>query len=467
MSAAAAATPPIPLGPRCDLSLPLKLLPILKPKRFKVMHGGRGGAKSHTIAQVLVARAMQGCLRILCVREVQKSLRDSVWQLLLDYIAKFKLTPFFKVIKSESRIECLLTGSTFAFSGLKDHTRDSLKSFEGVDIVWVEEAHSVSQVSWDTLIPTIRKADSEIWVSFNPDQEEDYAYKRWVLGHDPDAWVVQINWRDNPWFGEIMDTERRKMRALNDDLYQHVWEGKPRTLAGLLFKRHWFKRYDLGQQPKNLRMYLSSDYAGEPDPDNPMAEPDWTEHGAFGMDVNDQVWITDWWSGQEAPKVYIDAWINLIRVHKPLRAFEEKGVILRTISGYINRAMRAAGLYVVRDGLASSGSKWERALGFAALAQAGMVWIPRGEWGDRLVNQLCAFTGQEGKVDDMADVCSKFAQGLDMVIRATPEGSPDRPAKVDADTPRPGAPARFTEAYMRQLEEMDRADEADRERFLR
>lgn len=424
------------------------------------MHGGRGGAKSHTVAQLLVAMSMQRTLRILCVREVQKSLRDSVWQLLLDYIAKFGLTPFFKVIKSESRIECLLTGSSFSFTGLKDHTRDSLKSFEGVDIVWVEEAHSVSQTSWDTLIPTIRKAGSEIWVTFNPDQEDDYAYKRWVVGNDPEAWVVQVNWRDNPWFlpKGIMDKERLKMKALNDDLYNHVWEGKPRTLAGLLFKRQWFenRRFDMGQQPKNLRNYLSSDYAGEPDLENPESEPDWTEHGVFGVDEARRVWLVDWWSGQESPDVYINAWLGLVRAYKPQRAFEEKGVILRTISGYVNRAMQEAGIFVLREGLASSGSKYERALAFAALCATGMVWIPRGEWGDRLINQLCAFSGQDGKVDDMVDVCSKFAQGLDLVWAAEAQAEQDKPKTPD--DVKPGSPAPMTEAYLRQLENMDDED---------
>jgi predicted phage terminase large subunit-like protein len=456
---------PLLTPPVINLSVPIKLLPIWQPRRFKVMHGGRGGGKSHTVAQVLVVMAYQRKLRILCVREVQKTLAQSSKQVIVDYIERLGLAPWFEVLESE--IRCLRTGSTFNFSGLKDHTKDSIKSWEGADIVWVEEAHSVTETSWNVLIPTIRKPGSEIWATFNPDDETDYVYQRFVVRGDPNAWVVAINWRDNPWFepGGEMDTERLALKALNDDLYQHVWEGKPRSIAGLLFKRHWFKRYPLGQQPRNLRNYLSSDHAGEPDLDNPQAEPDWTEHGVFGMDVNDQVWITDWWSGQEDPKVTIDAWINLIRVHKPLRAFEEKGPILRVLGAYINRAMRASGLYVVRDDLASSGPKYDRALGFAALASAGMVHIPQCDWGDRLVNQLCAFNGQDGKTDDMVDACSKFAQGLDMVIRASPEAQAVR-RKTDQDI-RPGAPAPFTEAYLRALEQIDAADEQAKAEFYR
>lgn len=446
------------LAPQVQLQIPVKLLPILQPRRFKVMHGGRGGGKSHTVAQVLVMLSMQRRLRILCVREVQKSLAESSMQVLKDYIERLGLGPYFDVLKTE--IRCRLTGSTFAFSGLKDHTKDSIKSWEGADIVWVEEAHSVTANSWNTLIPTIRKAGSEIWATFNPDQETDYVYDRFVKNTDPDAWVCQINWRDNPWFGREMDAERRKLKAINDDLYDHVWEGKCRSVAGLLFKRHWFKRYKLGDEPAVLNLYVASDYAGGPDPDNPDSEPDWTEHGAAGLDHNGDMWFVDWWSGQEDPSVWIAAWLALLRRHKPLAAFEEKGVILRSVNGAINKAMQedqgGKGTYVTRIGLASAGNKASRALGFAARASAGTVWIPEGDWGDRLINQLCAFNGQDGKTDDMVDVCSLLARGLDEMHDALPP-KPKRP-----DPPKP-----FTEAWFAARDRMDQPDEAQAAKFYR
>lgn len=453
---------PAPLGPQVPLQLPVKLLPVLKPKRFKVLYGGRGGAKSHTVAQLLIMLSMQRKLRILCVREVQKSLKQSSMQVLKDYIERMGLGRYFDCLVSE--IRCLSTGSTFEFTGLKDHTKDSIKSFEGCDIVWVEEAHSVSANSWNTLIPTIRKAGSEIWITFNPDQETDYVYDRFVAHDDPDAIVIKIDWRDNPWFGGEMDTERRKLKALNDDLYNHVWEGKPRSLAGLLFKRHWFKRFELGQEPRQLNKYLSSDYAGEPDEENPEAEPDWTEHGIIGVDPNEHLWVTDWWSGQESPDTWIDAWLALIRLHKPLMAFEEKGVILRTLNGRINQRMRQSGTFIHREGLASSGSKYDRALAFAAMAATGIVHIPNTEWGDRLINQLCAFNGRDGRVDDMVDVLSKFAQGLDEVVAAQ---KPVSKAKHTQDDKKPNSPAPFTDAYYREREQREQRDEAEQARYYR
>ena len=444
------------LRPQVPLQVPVKLQDIHRPRRFKIMHGGRGGAKSHTVAQVLVAMSMQRKLRILCAREVQKSIAQSSKQLIADYIEKMGLSAYFKIIKTE--IVCRLTGSTFEFTGLKDHTIDSIKSYEGVDIVWIEEAAKVSAHSWTVLLPTMRKKGSEVWATFNPDGEDDYVYKRFVVEGDPDAWVVQINWRDNPWFepGGEMDVERRKLKAINDDLYQHVWEGKPRSLAGLLFKRHWFKRFRLGEEPKSLNRYLASDYAGEPDPDNPEAEPDWTEHGVFGVDSAERIWITDWWSGQESPDTWIDAWLALARAHKPLMAFEEKGVILRTLSGTINRRMRETKTFVHREGLASTGAKYERALAFAALAATGIVRIAEGEWGDRLINQLCAFNGQDGRTDDMVDVCAKFAQGLDEVV-----GADRGPAE------KPPAPAPFTDAWHAMRDQEDAPDEEARARYYR
>lgn len=408
------------LAPQVELQIPVKLLPILQPKRYKVMHGGRGGGKSHTVAQVLLMFSMQRKLRILCIREIQKSIAKSSMQVLVDYIGRLGLESYFDVQKTT--IRCRLTGSTFEFSGLQDHTADSIRSFEGADIVWCEEAHSISSNSWNILIPTIlRKDGAEIWATFNPDQEDDYVYKRFVAGNDPHAWVCAINWRDNPWFAEAMNDERLQLKAANDDLYQHVWEGKCRSAAGILFKRHWFKRFDLGQQPKNLNLYMATDYAGAPDPDDPDADPDWTEHGVWGVDTSGDLWAVDWWSGQEDPSVYIAAWLKLAKRHKPLYAFEEKGAILRTVDGSVRTAMRHAKTYVVREALASAGSKADRALGFAAQASMGGVWIPNTEWGDRLINQLCGFTGQQGRTDDMVDVCSLVGRGIALVHEPSPE----------------------------------------------
>lgn len=212
-----------------NLTLPEKLEPLYQPRRYKVMHGGRGGGKSHGVAQVLLDLGARMPLRILCAREIQKSMRDSVHRLLKDYIVKLGLTAFYEVLDTEIRGA---NGTLFLFAGLQSHTVDSIKSFEGVDIVWVEEAHAISKKSLDTLVPTIRKEGSEIWMTLNPDMETDEVYQRYIATPSPDTWVAKIDWRDNPWFPQVLDDERLKaQRSMLAEDYEHIWEGKPRRVA--------------------------------------------------------------------------------------------------------------------------------------------------------------------------------------------------------------------------------------------
>jgi phage terminase large subunit len=175
-------------------------------------------------------------LRILCAREIQKSMKDSVHRLLKDQIVSMNLTDEFDVFDTEIRGK---NGSIFLFAGLQSHTVDSIKSFEGCDRVWIEEAHGVSKKSWDTLIPTIRKPGSEIWLTLNPDMDSDETYQRFIATPSDDTWVQQINWRDNPWFPKVLDDERQKAeRTMLKEDYEHIWEGKPRRVAEGAIYRH-------------------------------------------------------------------------------------------------------------------------------------------------------------------------------------------------------------------------------------
>lgn len=222
--------------PFTKLQLAEKLQPLFSPRRYKVMHGGRGGGKSWAVAAVLLAMAADRPLRVLCAREIQRSMKDSVHRLLKDTISRLGLEAFFEVLDFEIRG---INGSLFLFSGLQSHTVDTIKSFEGVDIVWVEEAHGVSKKSWDVLIPTIRKEGSEIWLTLNPDMETDETYQRFIATPSPDTWVCQINWRDNPWFPVVLEDERQKAkRSMLKDDYEHIWEGKARKVAAGAIYRH-------------------------------------------------------------------------------------------------------------------------------------------------------------------------------------------------------------------------------------
>ena len=217
------------------IQFPVKLQGLFEPNRYKVLYGGRGGAKSWGVARALLLQAADQPLRVLCAREVQRSMRDSVHRLLKDQVEALGLSSFFTVLDTEIRGK---NGSLFLFAGLQSHTVDSIKSFEGVDRVWVEEGHGVSKKSWDTLIPTIRKEGSEIWVTLNPDMDTDDTYVRFISLPADDTWLCEINWRDNPWFPDVLEQERQKAQRADPDGYEHIWEGKPRRVAEGAIYRH-------------------------------------------------------------------------------------------------------------------------------------------------------------------------------------------------------------------------------------
>lgn len=204
---------------------PSKLKPLFRSARYKVFHGGRGSGKSWGVARALLILSRQKRLRILCTREVQKSIKDSVHALLSDQIQSLGFGADFQILETE--IRCTRTGSVFLFAGLSQHTVESIKSFEGCDIVWVEEAQTVSGKSWDVLIPTIRKPGSEIWITLNPQLETDETFKRFIANPPPDSVVVEMNYNDNPWFPAVLETERlHAQKTMKAEKYRHIWEGK-------------------------------------------------------------------------------------------------------------------------------------------------------------------------------------------------------------------------------------------------
>jgi phage terminase large subunit len=207
------------------LEVPEKLLPLLQPARYKTVHGGRGSAKSWTVARMLVLKAAASPIRVLCARETQKSIQESVHRLLKDQIEALGLSGFFDV--QETRI-IGSNGSDFAFAGIRQQGVANLKSFEAVDICWVEEAQVVTKRSWDVLIPTIRKPGSEIWITFNPELEDDETYKRFVSDPPDGSLVIACNYADNPWFPDVLEQERLLMLKRDPVGYRTTWEGQCR-----------------------------------------------------------------------------------------------------------------------------------------------------------------------------------------------------------------------------------------------
>ena len=213
---------------------PIKLQCLFQKSRYKVLYGGRGGAKSWGVARALLILGAKSTLRILCAREFQTSIRDSVHKLLCDQIQELGLIAFYEITQNSIRGK---NGTEFSFIGLKNNVAN-VKSYEGVDICWVEEAQTTSRLSWDVLIPTIRKVDSEIWITFNPELETDETYRRFVLNPPENAVVQKVNWSDNPWFPETLKAEKDALKSRDIQAYNTVWEGLCRqTVDGAIFAR--------------------------------------------------------------------------------------------------------------------------------------------------------------------------------------------------------------------------------------
>jgi len=204
---------------------PQKLEPLFKPARYKVIRGGRGGGKSWSVARALLLLGLQRPIRVLCARETQRSIRDSVHRLLVDQIAKLGLSGYYRIQQVEITG---VNGTQFIFSGLSDQTVTSIKSYEGVDICWVEEGQTVTRNSWQILMPTLfRKEDCELWLTFNPELDNDPTWKLFIEKPRPGQITLEINWRDNPFFPPELDELRLYDKSILPEWeYNWIWEGK-------------------------------------------------------------------------------------------------------------------------------------------------------------------------------------------------------------------------------------------------
>lgn len=259
-----------------------------KQARYKVYWGGRGSAKSWAIAEALVRKAAALPVRILCVREYQNSIKDSSHKLLKDTIARLGLQSWFTVTDKSITSRC---GAEFMFKGLFSN-EDGIKSTEGVDIVWVEEAHSVSEASWRSLTPTIRKDGSEIWVCFNLRTEQDPAYQRFVVNRRTDSIVHKVNYDSNPYFGGVLRQEMEDDKARDFHLYEHIWLGYPLKISkAIIFSdKYTSEVIDPVLHKQADRMLLGADFGFAQDPSTLLRmfiidRTLYIEHEAYGVGV--------------------------------------------------------------------------------------------------------------------------------------------------------------------------------------
>lgn len=277
------------LSPILQIETPRAYLPLLEPSRYKGAHGGRGSAKSHFFASMAIERCIIEKTDIVCIREVQKSLAQSVKRLLEAKIEALGVGHMFDILQTEIRGK---NGSLIIFQGMQNHTADSIKSLEGYDIAWVEEAQSLSQRSLDLLRPTIRKEGSEIWFSWNPEKETDPvdAFLR-TDNPPPDSVVIEVNYFDNPWFPDVLKAEMEYDKGRDPEKYSHVWLGKYKKISEALVFRNW--KVDEFESPDDAIYRQGADWGFSIDPsvlvrariEGKKLYIDWEAYGV-GVDID-------------------------------------------------------------------------------------------------------------------------------------------------------------------------------------
>jgi len=244
-----------------NVQVPHIFKPLFTPSRYKVYHGGRGGGKSWGFALSLLVMGGQKKMRILCTREIQGSIRDSVHKLLSDCIDNHNLRYLYRITREGIYGK---NGTEFIFHGLK-HDPQTIKSLEAVDVCWIEEAQRISNESWDVLIPTIRAKNSELWLSLNANLETDPTYVRFIKNPRPNQITRKVNYWDNKFFTKELRVEMEYQKELDYDDYLHIWEGEcKRASDAQIFKNKYVvEDFD---SPVSVTYYYGLDWGFSQDP---------------------------------------------------------------------------------------------------------------------------------------------------------------------------------------------------------
>ena len=244
---------------------------LFRPARYKAFFGGRGSAKSHSFAKALLLEGGQTRLRILCAREIQRSIKDSVKALLDDQVEQLGMSSFYESTRDEIRGQ---NGTMIIFSGLGHLSVDQIKSYEGIDRCWVEEAQTISERSLEILIPTIRSHGSELWFSWNPRHQSDPVDQRFRGLNPPTNTITkQVNYTNNPFFPDVLEQERQYDYQHSPDRYSHIWLGDYEPQAvGAIWTRQLLHDNRVGEMPEMERILVAVDHAVS-------SEPGSNEHG--------------------------------------------------------------------------------------------------------------------------------------------------------------------------------------------
>jgi phage terminase large subunit len=230
---------------------------LFEPYRYKIIYGGRGSGKSYAVADALIIESLHKKHLVLCGREFQNSIKDSVHSLLQQRIEALGFTDYFEVTRDE--INCTYSDSRFIFKGLR-HNIDSIKSMAGITRLWIEEADTLSAESWRIIEPTIREPESEIWCTLNPKNKTDVLYKTFIASEQPNnAYVVKVNYSDNPYFPDVLREQMEALKIKYHGMYRHIWLGECLEHSDAqVFKGYW--TIAEFEEPAKVHKYFGLDF---------------------------------------------------------------------------------------------------------------------------------------------------------------------------------------------------------------
>lgn len=395
-------------------------LPLLAPgMRYRGVYGGRGSGKSHFLGELLVEECMAvPGTRAVCIREIQRSIKESSKRLVEDKIDQYGLRSYFDVQEGQIRTP---GDGLIIFMGMQSHTAESIKSLQGYRIASLDEAQSISQRSLDVLRPTMR-GEAEIWAAWNP-QTPDDPIDLLLRGANPPprSVVVEANWNDNPWFPDDLREEMEFDRRTDPDKFAWIWGGgyEPRSGPGRYFKEEWLLPVDILPPRETMRVYGGSDYAVTDE------GGDYTAHVVIGLDPDGNPWVMDVWREQASSDKWVSSFCDLVLKWKPMGWAEESGQIKSGVGPFLAREMRERRAYCAREQFPTRGDKAVRAQSFRGLVATRGLRIPaKASWRMAFENELLRFPA--GVHDDQVDACGLVGQLLDVMAVGAKPSVPER-----------------------------------------
>lgn len=402
-----------------DVEMPLVFQRLFKEARYKILYGGRGSGKSWAIATYLVLKAYASYEFILCGREFQVSIAESVKKLLEDVIRKYGLQQYFTSTNTE--IKCTINGSRFIFMGLA-RSPDKIKSTEGITIAWIEEAQTISQMSWDLLVPTIRAEGSQIICSLNPRFVTDVIYETFLhndVEKRDDAILIEANHNNNPYFPDTLKAEMERDKRINFQRYLHIWEGHPSVSEYTIINKDWFNYY--ADYDEVLRMctarIITADTAFKTKQEN-----DESVLQVWGFSSNHHMFLLDMVHGRwDFPKLLEES-KSLIRKHSDetygnqvQRIYIEDKASGQSLVQTLRKEGVNAIPWVPRD-YNYPDDKVGKMNTITLPLSDGRMWLPADKnkaWCDRFISQMIEFSSDMSHAND--DMCDAACIGVSLL----------------------------------------------------